>query len=100
MGESHFPRSPRLTRPHCFPALSTEGIFRRSANTQIVREVQQKYNMGERPGPCPGPQGVCVDGGGAGDMCVTVRELLCLRLPSKQGSQILFLSEISRQRFL
>nr|KAF6463931.1 Rho GTPase activating protein 1 [Rousettus aegyptiacus] len=27
-------------------ALSTEGIFRRSANTQIVREVQQKYNMG------------------------------------------------------
>lgn len=31
----------------CFPALSTEGIFRRSANTQVVREVQQKYNMGE-----------------------------------------------------
>ncbi|XP_065492451.1 rho GTPase-activating protein 1 [Caloenas nicobarica] len=27
-------------------ALSTEGIFRRSANTQVVREVQQKYNMG------------------------------------------------------
>lgn len=27
-------------------ALSTEGIFRRSARTQIVREVQQKYNMG------------------------------------------------------
>ncbi|XP_046498839.1 rho GTPase-activating protein 1 isoform X1 [Equus quagga] len=27
-------------------ALTTEGIFRRSANTQIVREVQQKYNMG------------------------------------------------------
>lgn len=39
--------SPDLTRPHCSPALSTEGIFRRSANTQIVREVQQKYNMGE-----------------------------------------------------
>ncbi|XP_075008322.1 rho GTPase-activating protein 1 isoform X3 [Calonectris borealis] len=27
-------------------ALATEGIFRRSANTQVVREVQQKYNMG------------------------------------------------------
>ncbi|KAF3822043.1 hypothetical protein GH733_007417 [Mirounga leonina] len=27
-------------------ALTTEGIFRRSANTQVVREVQQKYNMG------------------------------------------------------
>lgn len=27
-------------------ALSTEGIFRRSANTTVVREVQQKYNMG------------------------------------------------------
>uniref|UniRef100_A0A7M4FZU5 Rho GTPase activating protein 1 n=1 Tax=Crocodylus porosus TaxID=8502 RepID=A0A7M4FZU5_CROPO len=27
-------------------ALVTEGIFRRSANTQVVREVQQKYNMG------------------------------------------------------
>nr|XP_033784042.1 rho GTPase-activating protein 1 isoform X2 [Geotrypetes seraphini] len=27
-------------------ALMTEGIFRRSANTQIVKEVQQKYNMG------------------------------------------------------
>ncbi|XP_023365335.1 rho GTPase-activating protein 1 isoform X1 [Otolemur garnettii] len=27
-------------------ALTTEGIFRRSANTQLVREVQQKYNMG------------------------------------------------------
>ncbi|KAG8519588.1 Rho GTPase-activating protein 1 [Galemys pyrenaicus] len=27
-------------------ALSTEGIFRRSANTQVVKEVQQKYNMG------------------------------------------------------
>ncbi|XP_075044292.1 rho GTPase-activating protein 1 [Mixophyes fleayi] len=27
-------------------ALSTEGIFRRSASTQVVREVQQKYNMG------------------------------------------------------
>ncbi|XP_075439594.1 rho GTPase-activating protein 1-like, partial [Ascaphus truei] len=27
-------------------AMSTEGIFRRSANTQVVREVQQKYNMG------------------------------------------------------
>ncbi|XP_033004650.1 rho GTPase-activating protein 1 isoform X1 [Lacerta agilis] len=27
-------------------ALNTEGIFRRSANTQTVREVQQKYNMG------------------------------------------------------
>ncbi|NWZ76381.1 RHG01 protein, partial [Poecile atricapillus] len=27
-------------------ALNTEGIFRRSANTQVVREVQQKYNMG------------------------------------------------------
>ncbi|KAM9221365.1 rho GTPase-activating protein 1 isoform 2-T3 [Dugong dugon] len=26
-------------------ALTTEGIFRRSANTQIVREVQQKYNV-------------------------------------------------------
>ncbi|XP_054939256.1 rho GTPase-activating protein 1 isoform X2 [Physeter macrocephalus] len=26
-------------------ALTTEGIFRRSANTQVVREVQQKYNM-------------------------------------------------------
>lgn len=31
------------------PALSTEGIFRRSANTTVVREVQQKYNMGECP---------------------------------------------------
>ncbi|KAM4722042.1 rho GTPase-activating protein 1 [Rhinophrynus dorsalis] len=27
-------------------ALRTEGIFRRSASTQVVREVQQKYNMG------------------------------------------------------
>lgn len=27
-------------------ALSTEGIFRRSANTQIVKEVQHKYNLG------------------------------------------------------
>ncbi|KAM4617685.1 rho GTPase-activating protein 1 isoform 1-T2 [Discoglossus pictus] len=27
-------------------AMSTEGIFRRSASTQVVREVQQKYNMG------------------------------------------------------
>ncbi|KAM6074543.1 rho GTPase-activating protein 1 isoform 2-T2 [Chlamydotis macqueenii] len=27
-------------------ALATEGIFRRSANTQVVREVQQKYNTG------------------------------------------------------
>ncbi|XP_056383642.1 rho GTPase-activating protein 1 [Hyla sarda] len=27
-------------------ALSTEGIFRRSASTQVVREVQQKYNIG------------------------------------------------------
>ncbi|KAH0620747.1 hypothetical protein JD844_021477 [Phrynosoma platyrhinos] len=27
-------------------ALTTQGIFRRSANTQTVREVQQKYNMG------------------------------------------------------
>ncbi|XP_005384065.2 PREDICTED: rho GTPase-activating protein 1 isoform X2 [Chinchilla lanigera] len=27
-------------------ALTTEGIFRRSANTQVVREVQHKYNMG------------------------------------------------------
>ncbi|XP_028916243.1 rho GTPase-activating protein 1 [Ornithorhynchus anatinus] len=27
-------------------ALATEGIFRRSANIQVVREVQQKYNMG------------------------------------------------------
>ncbi|KAG8438270.1 hypothetical protein GDO86_008819 [Hymenochirus boettgeri] len=27
-------------------ALSTEGIFRRSASTQVVREVQHKYNMG------------------------------------------------------
>uniref|UniRef100_A0A8C2TPF3 Rho GTPase activating protein 1 n=1 Tax=Coturnix japonica TaxID=93934 RepID=A0A8C2TPF3_COTJA len=27
-------------------ALTTEGIFRRSANTQVVREVQQKYNTG------------------------------------------------------
>ncbi|XP_053304825.1 rho GTPase-activating protein 1 [Spea bombifrons] len=27
-------------------ALSTEGIFRRSASTQVLREVQQKYNMG------------------------------------------------------
>lgn len=27
-------------------ALTTEGIFRRSANTQLVREVQHKYNMG------------------------------------------------------
>uniref|UniRef100_A0A8I6A7T6 Rho GTPase activating protein 1 n=1 Tax=Rattus norvegicus TaxID=10116 RepID=A0A8I6A7T6_RAT len=27
-------------------ALTAEGIFRRSANTQVVREVQQKYNMG------------------------------------------------------
>lgn len=27
-------------------ALATEGIFRRSANTQVVKEVQQKYNMG------------------------------------------------------
>ncbi|KAG6937992.1 Rho GTPase activating protein 1, partial [Chelydra serpentina] len=27
-------------------ALTKEGIFRRSAYTQIVKEVQQKYNMG------------------------------------------------------
>lgn len=27
-------------------ALSTEGIFRRSASTQVVREVQQKFNIG------------------------------------------------------
>ncbi|XP_068116196.1 rho GTPase-activating protein 1 [Hyperolius riggenbachi] len=27
-------------------ALSTEGIFRRSASTQVVRDVQQKYNTG------------------------------------------------------
>ncbi|KAM3918155.1 rho GTPase-activating protein 1 isoform 1-T4 [Leptodactylus fuscus] len=27
-------------------ALATEGIFRRSASTQVVREVQQKYNIG------------------------------------------------------
>ncbi|ELK28646.1 Rho GTPase-activating protein 1 [Myotis davidii] len=27
-------------------ALTTEGIFRRSANIQVVQEVQQKYNMG------------------------------------------------------
>ncbi|KAF0879200.1 RHG01 protein, partial [Crocuta crocuta] len=27
-------------------ALTAEGIFRRSANTQVVREVQHKYNMG------------------------------------------------------
>lgn len=32
-----------------FTALNTEGIFRRSANTQVVREVQQKYNMGKCP---------------------------------------------------
>lgn len=27
-------------------ALTTEGIFRRSANIKVVQEVQQKYNMG------------------------------------------------------
>ncbi|XP_077317633.1 rho GTPase-activating protein 1 [Lithobates pipiens] len=27
-------------------ALETEGIFRRSASTQVVREIQQKYNTG------------------------------------------------------
>lgn len=27
-------------------ALDTEGIFRRSASTQVVREIQQKYNTG------------------------------------------------------
>ena len=43
--ETHQPRPPS--------ALTTEGIFRRSANTQIVREVQHKYNMGEwPPGVC------------------------------------------------
>lgn len=28
-------------------ALQTEGIFRRSANIQIVKEVQQRFNNGE-----------------------------------------------------
>lgn len=47
---------PPSSEPHQappFPALTTEGIFRRSANTQVVREVQQKYNMGEWSGHSP-----------------------------------------------
>lgn len=55
LGSYPLPRALRLTRPPCFPALTTEGIFRRSANTQVVREVQQKYNMGERSRGCSGP---------------------------------------------
>lgn len=30
-------------------SLQTEGIFRRSANTQLVRELQQQFNEGGRP---------------------------------------------------
>lgn len=58
MGESiHVPRAERLIRPHRFLALTIEGLFRRSANTQIVREVQQKYNMGEWSALRAGPRG-------------------------------------------
>ena len=87
-----------------FPALTTEGIFRRSANTQVVREVQQKYNMGEWSGDAPRPSGwsrshkwgLGVEGGGGwlGGMCVTVMGPRGSLLPCKQGPQILFLSEV------
>jgi Rho GTPase-activating protein 1 len=30
-------------------SLQTEGIFRRSANIQLVRELQQQFNEGKRP---------------------------------------------------
>uniref|UniRef100_A0A8C6ZH86 Rho GTPase activating protein 1 n=1 Tax=Nothoprocta perdicaria TaxID=30464 RepID=A0A8C6ZH86_NOTPE len=30
----------------CLPSHLFRGVFRRSANTQVVRDVQQKYNMG------------------------------------------------------
>ncbi|KAM4899418.1 rho GTPase-activating protein 1 [Sylvia borin] len=45
--QSPIPLVVRDTTAHLLEhALDTEGIFRRSANTQVVREVQQKYNMG------------------------------------------------------
>lgn len=47
------PQNSEAHQAPCFPALTTEGIFRRSANTQVVREVQQKYNMGEWSQGCP-----------------------------------------------
>lgn len=32
----------------CPDALETEGLFRRSANTVVVRELQAKINQGEK----------------------------------------------------
>lgn len=49
----------------CPAGLRTEGLFRRSASVQTVREIQRLYNQGEpapgtpgtpRPGPQPVPQ--------------------------------------------
>lgn len=101
LGESTLcPRALRITRPHCSPALTTEGIFRRSANTQVVREVQQKYNMGEWFGEVPRPTASYRPhvgaGGGGGELGACVR-LLGASLPfdaCKQGSQIPFLAEV------
>ena len=30
-----------------FLGLKTEGLFRRSATTQVVQEVQQRFNLGK-----------------------------------------------------
>lgn len=75
--------------PH-FPALTTEGIFRRSANTQVVREVQQKYNMGEWPGVSSLHVGAGVEGGGVGGRCVTVRSFSTFRCPINKGPRFRF----------
>lgn len=31
----------------CFPGLEIEGIFRRSANVTLVKEIQHRYNSGQ-----------------------------------------------------
>lgn len=31
----------------CVSGLKTEGIFRRSARVQIIKDVQKLYNLGE-----------------------------------------------------
>ena len=31
-----------------FPALDTEGIFRRTANAAVLRQTQHKFNLGEK----------------------------------------------------
>lgn len=39
--------------PACFSGLEIEGIFRRSANVTLVKEVQHRYNSGQICSPLP-----------------------------------------------